>query len=78
MVARTDLGGASVKDYAANTVGVSNLIGVLRPLRDLRLAVFASSMLVCRIVFQPSSEDDYSQSTACGQSKTEGERRVRL
>lgn len=59
-----DLRGVKVEDYAANTIGVSNLIGALRPLRDLRLAVFASSMLVCRIGYQPSSEDDYSPSTA--------------
>lgn len=77
MAARTDLGGATVEDYPANTVGVSNLIRALRPLRALQLAVFASSMLVCRIGYQPKSESDYAPSTAYGQSKIEGELRVR-
>lgn len=77
MAARTDLGAMTVDDYPANTVGVSNLIQALRPLRSLQLAVFASSMLVCRIGYQPKSEDDYAPSTAYGQSKIEGELRVR-
>ncbi|MDP1537825.1 MAG: NAD(P)-dependent oxidoreductase [Burkholderiales bacterium] len=77
MAARTDLSGATVEDYPANTVGVSNLIQALRTLRALQLAVFASSMLVCRIGYRPESEDDYAPSTAYGQSKIEGELRVR-
>lgn len=77
LAARTDLGGASVADYPANTVGVSNLIAALRGLPELRLGIFASSMLVCRIGYQPKSEDDYAATTAYGLSKIEGERRVR-
>lgn len=77
MAARTDLRGKAINDYPANTVGVSNLIQALRQLRTLHLAVFASSMLVCRIGYQPKSEEDYAPSTAYGLSKVEGERRVR-
>jgi nucleoside-diphosphate-sugar epimerase len=77
MAARTDLGGTSMADYPANTEGVSNLIATLKPLRSLRLAIFASSMLVCRLGYCPSSEDDYVPSTAYGSSKVEGELRVR-
>jgi nucleoside-diphosphate-sugar epimerase len=77
MAARTDLRGASENDYQANTLGVSNLIRALRPLAHLQLAVFASSMLVCRIGYQPRSEDDYTPTTAYGRSKVEGELRVR-
>jgi len=77
MAARTDLGGATVADYAANTAGVSNLIEALRPLASLKLVVFASSMLVCRIGYHPKAEDDYAPSTAYGQSKIDGELRVR-
>ena len=77
MAARTDLGGAAVADYPANTTGVSNLIQALRPHKSLKLTVFASSMLVCRIGYRPRAEDDYAPSTAYGQSKIEGELRVR-
>jgi GlcNAc-P-P-Und epimerase len=77
MAARTDLDGAAVADYSANTVGVSNLVQALRPLASLKLAVFASSMLVCRVGYRPSAEDDYAPSTAYGESKSEGELRVR-
>jgi len=77
MAARTDLGGSAVSDYPANTTGVSNLIEALKPLRSLKLALFASSMLVCRIGYRPKAEDDYVPSTAYGESKIEGELRVR-
>lgn len=77
MAARTDLVGTEPADYAANTVGVSNIILALQPLQSLRLAIFASSMLVCRIGYKPVAEDDYSPSTAYGASKVEGELRVR-
>jgi GlcNAc-P-P-Und epimerase len=45
--------------------------------RDLRIAVFASSMLVCRIGYRPKDELDYCPSTAYGESKVIGERIVR-
>lgn len=77
MAARTDLGGATVQDYRANTDGVSNVVCALKGLPSLKLAVFASSMLVCRIGYRPRAEDDYAPSTAYGQSKVEGELRVR-
>jgi len=77
MAARTDLNGATVADYGANTIGVSNLIQALCPLAALQLAVFASSMLVCRIGYRPAAEDDYAPSTPYGESKIEGEMRVR-
>lgn len=77
MGARTDLEGKSVRDYRANTEGVANLIQALRGVRALRLVVFASSMLVCRMGYQPSNELDYSPSTAYGESKITGEQLVR-
>jgi nucleoside-diphosphate-sugar epimerase len=52
-------------------------VEVLRGCKSLKLAVFASTMLVCRIGYQPNSEDDYRPSTAYGASKVEGERIVR-
>lgn len=77
MAARTDLAGATVADYAANTEGVSNLVRSLRTLPSRPLVFFASSMLVCRIGYIPSAEDEYVPSTPYGESKIEGERRVR-
>jgi GlcNAc-P-P-Und epimerase len=77
MAARTDLAGRSVDDYAANTTGVSNLIAALTAVGSVRFAVFASSMLVCRIGYTPTSESDYCPSTAYGASKVDGEQRVR-
>jgi nucleoside-diphosphate-sugar epimerase len=76
MGARTDLLGATLNDYAANTIGVSNLVRALRPVKP-QLAIFASSMLVCRIGYRPTNETDYCPSTVYGESKIAGERIVR-
>lgn len=77
MAARTDLYGRSVREYEANIDGVGNLIESLRALPTLRLAVFASSMLVCRIGYSPRNEVDYCPNTAYGESKLLGEQLVR-
>ncbi len=77
MAARTDLDGKTIRDYSANTEGVANVIEALRGLRGLRLAVFGSSMLVCRAGYRPKDEFDYCPNTAYGESKVEGEQLVR-
>ncbi len=77
MAARTDLFGKSIDDYTSNTVGVSNIISAIKSAGSVRLAIFASSMLVCRIGYKPVDEFDYCPSTAYGESKIEGEWRVR-
>lgn len=77
MGARTDLNGKTVSDYSANTVGTANLIDALVPLKSLQRVIFTSSRLVCRIGYQPTSDDDYCPSTPYGESKVEGERLVR-
>lgn len=77
MAARTDLQGMTRQDYPANTTGVANLVDALQSIPQLRLAVFASSMLVCRIGYRPLHESDYCPSTAYGESKVEGEGIVR-
>jgi nucleoside-diphosphate-sugar epimerase len=77
LAARTDLGGRNVADYRANTDGVGNMVESLALAKDLQLAVFASSMLVCRIGYQPRDEADYCPSTQYGESKVAGERIVR-
>lgn len=77
MAARTDLEGQRTGDYPANVKGVRNMLECLKLLPDLRRAVFASSMLVCKLGYQPVTDDDYSPTTAYGASKVEGERLVR-
>lgn len=77
LAARTDLEGETPADYPANTDGVRNLIRSLQDRQSPALVVFASSMLVCRIGYQPRGDNDYCPSTAYGRSKIEGERIVR-
>lgn len=77
LAARTDLEGRTVDDYKANTIGVENVAEVSANLNSLRRIVFASSRLVCKIGYQPKSEDDYCATTAYGESKVVGERIVR-
>jgi nucleoside-diphosphate-sugar epimerase len=75
--ARTDLRGRVTADYAGNTDGVENMVRTLNGLPGVRLAVFASSMLVCRLGYVPQRDDDYCPTSAYGQSKAEGESIVR-
>lgn len=77
MAARTDLAGANLAEYDANTLGVSNTINACRRIKGLRRALFASSMLVCKLGYQPTSFEDYNPTTDYGRSKVRGERLVR-
>ncbi len=78
LAARTDLDGQDVADYAANTTGTANLLTVLGEATDpVERVVVASSRLVCRIGYQPKSDEDYCPTTAYGASKVETERLVR-
>jgi len=77
MAARTDLDGRSIDDYAANTVGVENLIAAIKDLTSLQRVIFASSRLVCRIGYMPKDDTDYCPTTPYGESKVIGEKLVR-
>lgn len=77
MGARTDLHGTTIGDYAANTVGLQNLIDACREAPSIRRVVFASSRLVCQIGYRPKDDQDYNATTPYGQSKVEGEKMVR-
>lgn len=77
LAARTDLDGHTVGDYKANTIGVENIAKGSEGVAALQRIVFASSRLVCRIGYQPASDEDYCPNTAYGESKVEGERIVR-
>lgn len=73
MAARTDLHGATAEDYAANSVGVSNVVAACSEASELQRAIFASSRLVCRIGYTPHDEADYCPPNAYGASKVQGE-----
>ena len=77
LAARTDLNGQSVNDYVANTIGVQNLISVVRGSASLQRIIFASSRLVCKIGYEPKNEFDYCPTTPYGESKVIGEGMVR-
>ena len=77
LAARTDLDGDCIEDYAANTQGVSNLVKAAQSVSDLKRVIFASSMLVCELGYQPVNELDYMPSTLYGESKVAGEKIVR-
>jgi len=77
LAARTDLRGATAADYTANVDGVRNAIAAVRTLTNMEAAIFASSMLVCALGYQPRRDDDYCPTTAYGRSKVEGETIVR-
>lgn len=75
--ARTDLGGQTVNDYAANTVGVENVLAAVQATQSITRVVLASSMLVCKFGYLPSDELDVCPSTPYGESKVVGEQLVR-
>lgn len=77
MAARTDLNGSKIDEYQANTTGVSNVIEALNELGKFEKVVFASSMLVCRLGYQPLNDRDYCPPNAYGESKVLGEEMVR-
>ncbi len=77
LAARTDLDGATMEDYDANTIGVKNMIAAARTVGSVRRILFASSRYVHRTEVFPKHDEDYSPFTLYGQSKVDGERIVR-
>jgi len=74
--ARTDLDSNEVDDYSANITGTTNLIDACVKAGSAKRVIFASSRLVCKIGYQPKSDDDYCPTTAYGESKVFGEKIV--
>jgi nucleoside-diphosphate-sugar epimerase len=78
LAARTDLDEASdIDGYAANTVGVENLVAAIRATPSIRRWVCTSSQLVCRVGYVPKHDADYQPSTLYGESKVRTEQIVR-
>lgn len=76
LAARTDLDGKSLEDYSANTVGVENLLRIVKLLSNLKKVIITSSMLVCHTGYHPKNQFDYAPSTFYGESKVVTERLV--
>jgi nucleoside-diphosphate-sugar epimerase len=76
LAARTDLHGATVADYAANTTGVDAVVRAVQAVGTASVAVFASSRLVFEIHHKPAHQYDYRPTTAYGASKVVGEQIV--
>lgn len=77
LAARTDLHGKSLADYSANVEGVQNLCDAVKKIPALKRIIFTSSRLVCKIDYQPKSENDYFPTTLYGESKVLGEKITR-
>ena len=76
LAARTDLNGKSLDDYTANTMGVKNLMDIVRLLPNLKKVIITSSMLVCHTGYYPKNQFDYAPTTVYGESKVETEKIV--
>lgn len=77
LAARTDLDGLSLGDYRSNTDGVRNVIEASLCCPSIKRVIFASSRLVCKIGYVPSSDIDYCPTTVYGESKVIGETIIR-
>lgn len=77
LAARTDLNGATLSDYQANTKGTENVIEAIKQSGKVNKALFASSMLVCEVGYQPVDYDDYKPSTVYGESKVLAEKIIK-
>ena len=76
LAARTDLE-ERPSDYSANTAGTRNLLAALGSVDPAPRLVAASTRLVCRSGYQPSSDHDYCPPNAYGESKVEMEKILR-
>lgn len=76
LAARTDLGGETLNDYQANTIGVKNLMSVVKNLKSLKKIIITSSMLVCKANYHPKNQFDYAPNTVYGESKVKTENNV--
>ena len=75
--ARTDLDETkSLEGYAANIEGVDNVVSIINTFPGIKRTIYASSRMVCRIDYVPSSFDDYCPPNLYGESKVIGEKIV--
>ncbi len=78
LAARTDLHeDKSLDGYAANTIGVENMVNAIANQTSVKRAIFTSTKLVCPTGYSQKSYEDYCPDTMYGKSKVEGEKIVR-
>ncbi len=78
LAARTDLNETkSIDGYDVNILGVRNLMNICLELNDLKRIIIASSMLVCKLGYNPKSFDDYAPNSLYGESKVLTEKIVK-
>lgn len=78
LAARTDLNEIkNICGYNVNIDGVRNIMDGASNLPHLKKIIVASSMLVCRLGYKPSSFDDYAPNSLYGESKVLTEKIVR-
>jgi nucleoside-diphosphate-sugar epimerase len=77
LAAETDLKGQAKGGYAANTVGVANLLDAVTAAPSVKRVVWASSQLVCKPGRAPAHDTDYDPEGGYGESKVVGEKMVR-
>ena len=70
LAARTDLDEVDDLDgYAVNIEGVTNVLNAIVQTESVKRVIITSSMLVCRLGYQPSSDIDYAPINLYGESK---------
>ena len=72
LAARTDLNGKSLNEYAQNTIGVENMVSVLKETPSVKRVIFTSTQLVCARR-NPVDENDFETINYYGESKKIGE-----
>ncbi|TNF49390.1 MAG: NAD(P)-dependent oxidoreductase [Bacteroidetes bacterium] len=77
LAARTDLNGEKMEDYSSNVLGVQILLDILEEKNFSGVAVFASSMYVCKPGIKPKDFDDYQPHTIYGESKVQTEKLIK-
>ncbi len=77
LAARTDLDETkSLSGYAANIEGVDNIVSIINTFPGIKRTIYASSRMVCKIDYVPTSFDDYCPPNLYGESKVVGEKLV--
>lgn len=77
MAAKADLKGNDLSYYDVNITGVRNIVFASTTLKNLKKVVFASTMLVCRVGYIPTHDQDFAAPNYYGESKAIGEKIVR-
>lgn len=78
LAARTDIKeNSDINGYIVNFKGTENVITVLGKCKSVERVIFASSMLVCRVGYNPKSYDDYCAPNLYGESKVMMEKLIK-